>query len=89
MPVTKYRTKPVVIEAVRWMGNNIQEIYDFTGHGAIYNPESGLSIMTLEGTMKADVGDYIIKGLKGEFYPCKPHIFHLKYEKELVWDENI
>lgn len=43
--------------------------------------ERGLEIETLEGTMKASIGDYIIKGVQGEFYPCKPDIFHATYEK--------
>ncbi|SUC37499.1 hypothetical protein [Prevotella pallens] len=43
--------------------------------------EKGLRIQTLEGEMKADIGDYIIKGVNGEFYPCKPDIFEKTYEK--------
>jgi hypothetical protein len=77
--VAKFRKKPVVIEAVQWAGDNLSEIQKF------YKPESFLVgdqiwINTLEGTMKADVGDWIIKGIKGEFYPCKPYIFALTYE---------
>lgn len=75
----KYRNKPVVIEAVQWTGDNEREIYDF---GVSYSvARSGrLVIDTLEGEMLASVGDYIIKGVQGEFYPCKPDIFEATYE---------
>ena len=94
----KYRKKPVVIEAMRWTGedneNGIQAAVKFcqplphapddnhveTGLG--YTPATGqLYIPTLEGTMCASPGDWIIKGVKGEFYPCKPDIFAATYEK--------
>ena len=74
----KYRTKPFEIEAVKWTGDNIMEIREFA-HGKVRFQKS-LFIDTLEGRMRADVGDYIIKGLRGEFYPCKPDVFHKKYE---------
>lgn len=88
----KYRKKPVEIEAVRWTGNNFEEIRQFVGQDAkiIYHDtawEAGarpvvavLSIHTLEGDMMAEHGDYIIKGVNGEFYPCKPDIFAKTYE---------
>lgn len=76
-----YITKPCEIEAVEWTGNNISEICKFTDKDIRHLFVSGqLYIETLEGTMRADVGDYIIKGLRGEYYPCKPDVFHKKYE---------
>ena len=78
----KYRKKPVVIEAVLWDGTNCQEISDFCGKdiiGALVW-KSTFNIKTLEGMHRASIGDYIIKGVKGEFYPCKPDIFKMTYE---------
>lgn len=78
----KYRKKPVVIEAVQWTGKNQTEIFAFTKAGEIGEDfmSSDIEIVTLEGTMKASPGDWIIKGVKGEFYPCKPDIFEATYE---------
>lgn len=47
-----------------------------------YQTDREIFIETLEGTMKADVGDWIIKGVKGEYYPCKPDVFNMTYEKD-------
>lgn len=86
----EWRTKVVTIEAVQYDGKNIDEIRLFTGKENLVEVSQDIySIVTLEGKMLMSVGDYIIKGLKGEFYPCKPDIFHMKYERNLVWDENI
>ncbi len=74
----KYRKKPVEIEAVQWDGN-IEPILDWCVSASHKNGE--LYIRTLEGEMHATLRDYIIKGVKGEFYPCKPDIFELTYEK--------
>lgn len=88
--MAKYRKKPVIIEAEQWDGNPnlwldknknklLIEAYE-TGNMVI--PTDGtLRIKTLEGTHIASIGDYIIKGVKGEFYPCKPDIFEMTYEK--------
>ena len=76
----KYRKKPVTIEAIQWNGENLSEIDKFT-KGKVKNHESVLIIPTLEGDMEASIGDYIIKGVKGEFYPCKPDIFLATYEE--------
>ena len=77
----KFRKKPVVIDAVLWTGENLKEVSDFFGwRNFSYEPRTGLQIHTLEGTMDASIGDYIIKGVKGEFYPCKPDIFAATYE---------
>jgi len=83
----KFRNKPVVIEAVQWTGDNTREIVTFTGYGLTEirgdgeNGEGlGLIIPTLEGPHRASPGDWIICGVKGEHYPCKPDIFAATYE---------
>lgn len=81
--MAKFRKKPVVIEAMQYTGENATEIQRFIG--AAETDESFLrptilKIKTLEGTMQADEGDWIIRGVKGEFYPCKPDIFSATYE---------
>ena len=79
----KFRKKPVVIEAVQWTGENLKEIEMFINQGAPWgnttNPEK-LVIHTLEGDHTANKGDWIIKGVHGEYYPCKPGIFEETYE---------
>jgi hypothetical protein len=75
----KYRKKPVEIDAIQWTGDNNIEIFKFCNMSYINDQE--LRIQTLEGSMIASVGDYIIKGVKGEFYPCKLDIFEMTYEK--------
>ncbi|XGC82025.1 hypothetical protein ACES2L_05945 [Bdellovibrio bacteriovorus] len=81
----KFRNKPVVIEAIRFMGPfSVDEMYeswgsDFVKSSAISNLAL-LQIKTLEGNIFASVGDWIIKGVNGEFYPCKPDIFEKTYE---------
>lgn len=83
----KYRKKPVIIEAIQFQDNAevITQLSDFIGDTIYVNYENKdnpyLTIVTLEGDMKASVGDYIIKGVNGEFYPCKPDIFEKTYEK--------
>jgi len=89
--MAKYKKRPVVIEAIQWTGENLREIINFTGlnnsakhfsweeYEALVKKE-GLKIFTLEGTHMASVGDYIIKGVAGEVYPCKPDIFEKTYE---------
>ena len=83
----KFRKRPVVVEAVRWTGKNVGEIRKFMEPnypripklpGEVEKPF--LIIHTLEGDHKAKVGDWVIKGVKGEFYPCKPDIFAKTYE---------
>lgn len=77
----KYRKKPVVIEAIQWNGDNTEEILRFCDSSCTYETNPAvLSIKTLEGVMTASRGDYIIKGVNGEFYPCKPDIFAATYE---------
>ena len=79
----KYRKKPVEIEAVKWNGRNFEEIKQLQNKNEqqLQRYENEILIFTLEGTMKASLGDYIIKGVSGEIYPCKPDIFNLTYEK--------
>lgn len=91
--MNRYVKKPIAIEAVKWKGFNNDDIKDFAGdsvkievirEGDADNgipPSVDCSIETLEGVMKANVGDYIIKGVNGEFYPCKPDIFEKTYDK--------
>ena len=76
--VKKYRKKPVVVEAIQWTGDNTSEIMKWVGDRAYFRDT--LCIKTLEGDHRASVRDYIIKGIKGEFYPCKPDIFEKTYE---------
>ena len=92
MPINKYKRKPTVVEAIQWDGNNLEEIEKFVGKHLDWwrfeNPDKNvlnssnniLKIETLEGDHMASIGDYIIKGVKGEFYPCKPDIFEKTYE---------
>lgn len=74
----KYCKKPVVIEAIQWDGYNLEELQKFVGSALTYDEK--LTIHTLEGDHVANVGDYVIKGVQGEFYPCKPEIFAKTYE---------
>jgi len=103
----KYKKKPVVIDAVQWTGENHREMFDFLTENAFdkesmqvsgehfyidHNKvEGGLIIKTLEGQHLASIGDFIIRGVKGEYYPCKPDIFHQTYEKvedTPIWTDN-
>lgn len=82
-----YRKKPVEVQAVQWNGENVGEVLEFCSEasfksaGRINKKDDSIFIDTLEGTMEAKKGDYIIKGVKGEFYPCKPDIFEATYEE--------
>ena len=87
----KFRKKPVVIEAVQLREDTLDKLYRFMGidgrgsfvecgHGI--DPGDGkFKITTLEGVHVANIGDWIIRGVKGEFYPCKPDIFKATYEE--------
>jgi len=77
----KYKKKPIVIEAMQWNDFNLDEVLRFLGVNGTLKSRDTILIDTLEGIMKASVGDYIIKGVDGEFYPCKPDIFEKTYEK--------
>lgn len=76
----KYIKKPVVIEAIKYDGENKVEVQEFVGKYLDFTKNKQLKIDTLEGERLANKGDYIIKGVKGEFYPCKPDIFEKTYE---------
>jgi hypothetical protein len=78
--MAKYRKKPVVIEAMKWTGSNVVDMEKFASTKVEYTLDNCLIVDTLEGTMKANIGDYIIKGIQGEFYPCKSDIFEVTYE---------
>lgn len=91
----KYRKKPLIVEAVQWTGQNTEEIKTWSGNRIVSIPFSTsspsklfsptrycLQLRTLEGTMIIIIGDWIIKGIKGEFYGCKPDIFEQTYEEE-------
>ena len=99
--MAKYKKKPIVVEAVRWTGSNLEEIRNFVGGDLIEECVElfdikrtlkemlvDIAIDTLEGTMRVDYGDYIIKGVQGELYPCKPDIFLATYE-EVIEDGNL
>lgn len=82
--MVKYRKKPVVIEAMLMSIRNATTVATWCKGMLFDDPEEGgyvIFIDTLEGTMKAKPGDYVIKGVNGEFYPCKPDIFEKTYEK--------
>lgn len=79
----KFRKKPVVIEAVQYKGNatEIMVFMKAKGFQKSLSEDQELIIPTLEGGLKAQIGDWIIKGIKGEFYPCKSEVFEATYEK--------
>lgn len=79
MNVKRYRKKPVEVLAVQFDGENKVEIQKFVGK-YLDQTVKGLIISTLEGDHIASAGDYIIRGVNGEFYPCKPDIFRKTYE---------
>lgn len=84
----RYRKKPIVFETIRWSGTNSVEIIDWIDGvwQAQVDINGDLLIETLDGVMKATQGDFIIKGIKGEFYPCKPDIFLESYERDIDMD---
>ena len=79
----KFRKKPVEIEAMQFHKDNTKECCQFLGRENILSctPGERIEIKTLEGPLTARAGDYIIKGIKGEFYPCKPDIFEATYDQ--------
>jgi len=76
----KYREEPPILEVIKFTGDNWKEIGDW-GNDKIVCGTKHFYIQTLEGEMTGKVGDYIIKGINGEFYPCKPDIFLKTYEE--------
>lgn len=91
--MSKYRKKPVVIEAFQWKGEFKAHAFPRWFLQATERGEAGKDwIQTLEGKMKFSAGDWIIQGIKGELYPCKPDIFGATYESTSsrpVWKEVI
>lgn len=92
MEPIKYRKKPVVIEAIHLTVDNVDEVAKWCGGKTVREEKPGdpsdvytaLLIPTLEGAMTGEThsgGDYIIRGVQGEFYPCKPGIFEATYEE--------
>ena len=91
----KYIKKPIEIEALQWTGENHRQMFNFLGgedeeymtaQGINFyidfnKVDGGLVIKTLEGEHLATIGDYVIKGIKGEYYPCKANIFEMTYDK--------
>lgn len=86
----RFRKRPIVIEAMRWTGDNFGAVVDFLGEdfaGADRGPAfDEVAIATLEGPITASLGDWIIRGVAGEFYPIKDDIFRATYEA--VSDES-
>lgn len=89
--MAKYRKKPVVIEAIQWTGSNIVDVMAFMhpqepvhvnslSPQKFTNADDLVGIQTLEGLMIANKGDFIIRGVKSELYPCKPDIFAATYD---------
>ena len=90
--MANYRKKPVEVDAIQWDGINLSEIKEFVGDSLAYDiidtawqvgkgkPHVLMKIKTLEGDMDVSEKDFIIKGINGEYYPCKPDIFKKTYE---------
>ena len=97
----RYRKRPVVVDAMQWTGLNLEEVKEFVGEALTYDildtawevgkgrPHVFMKIKTLEGDMEVSEKDFIIKGVNGEFYPCKPDIFQKTYMPESTEDKPI
>ncbi len=80
----KFKKKPVVIDAIQWKGKDtLEDVRAFLGEDFVcwWTAHDVIGIKTLEGTLTASFGDWIIRGVKGEHYACKPDIFELTYER--------
>lgn len=81
-----FKKKPIIISALQWTGANLEAVKKFVPNDALVvwswgnDKDAQIYIRTLEGKMKVDKEDWIIKGVKGEFYPCKPDIFEQTYD---------
>jgi hypothetical protein len=87
MSAATYRKKPVEIQAIQWTGSNenVAEVERFLGHPfRVTETGHSIPIETLEGTMLCLLDDFIIRGVQGEFYPCKPDIFEATYDPVVV-----
>ena len=80
--MTKYRKRPVVIEAMQYLNTKegVAEVLRFVKRPIVGLFPDHLTVATLEGMMRANPGDWIIRGIQGEYYPCKPDIFDATYE---------
>lgn len=80
--MSKFRKKPVIIEAEQWVGHNLNDDNSLFQRPEVIIKDDGSEFLvsTIEGTMRGAKGDWLIKGVKGEFYPCKPDIFAATYE---------
>lgn len=83
--MAKFKSKPVVIEAWQWNGENATQwpkwLYDWEHNNEVCSLHAGnLLIPTLEGRVRVSVGDWVIRGTEGELYPCKDSVFKTKYE---------
>ena len=80
--MAKFRKKPVVVDAFQWTVDEAPDWWKLRTDKTMINVQTGsVFIPTLEGTHEARVGDFIIRGIKGELYPCKPDIFEATYEE--------
>jgi hypothetical protein len=82
--INKYIKKPIIIEAIQLTDKTQKECYAFLGNNIMLDWATDgtfINIKTLEGGLRASMNDWIIKGINGEFYPCKPDIFEKTYEK--------
>lgn len=93
MKVKRFRKRPLEVEAVQFDGQQVRNVLEAFDNKINYVASDGvdrlfLSIRTLEGLMEVSPGDWIIKGIKGEFYPCKPDVFEATYEEvmETMYD---
>jgi len=80
----KFRKKPAVVDAIQWSGSNWHEAYEFAGHNVYTSNEDGvvtLRVKTLDSEGVIWPGDWLMKGVKGEFYPCRADIFTETYER--------
>lgn len=78
--MARFRKKPVIIEAIQWTGENREQVLAFCP-SAYWTSRDGMIVPTLEGNHFANEGDWIIRGIKGEFYPCKPDVFAATYDQ--------
>lgn len=87
--IRKYVKRPIPIEAIQWTGDNFDELEDFAGSN-VWVEDGYLFVMTLEGAFKSKnkVGDYLIKGIKGEFYICEKKIFEESYMTVEEYEEG-
>lgn len=79
--IEEWEAKPVTVRAIKWTGDNLEEIRQFCNNMAFV--ENGkLYVETMEGTSRAHLNGYIVQGTRGEFYPVKPEVMHDKYNKK-------